>query len=89
MSVDSVETTRDELGSAGIEYPLLADPDLATINAYGVRHPGGMGEGHDIARPAAFLIDQVRPRPERIFSASSAFPNLEIPPVSLQFGALI
>lgn len=80
MSVDPSETTLERLGSSGIEFPLLADPDLATIDAYGVRHPeGGMG-GVDIARPATFLIDadgriiwreltdnwRVRLRPERL-----------------------
>lgn len=80
MSVDPAETTREKLGSSGIEYPLLADPDLAAIDAYGVRHPAGGMDGGDIARPATFLIDpegriiwreltdnwRVRLRPERL-----------------------
>ncbi len=80
MSVDPAAVTRDNLGSAGIGFPLLADPDLEAVDAYGVRHPsGGMG-GHDIARPATFLIDRggrivwreltdnwrIRLRPERL-----------------------
>ncbi len=80
VSVDPDATTREKLGTAGIEYSLLADPDLSTIDAYGVRHPaGGMG-GLDIARPATFLIDgqgrivwreltdnwRIRLRPERL-----------------------
>ena len=80
VSADPAEITREKLGSSGIEFLLLADPDLATIDAYGVRHPqGGMG-GHDIARPATFLIDadgrilwreltdnwRIRLRPERL-----------------------
>ena len=80
ISVDPADTTRDKLGSTGIEFPLLADPGLETIDAYGVRHPaGGMG-GVDIARPATFLIDgqgqivwreltdnyRIRLRPERL-----------------------
>ena len=88
MSVDPGATTRDKLGSAGIEYPLLADPDLEAIDAYGVRHPaGGMG-GHDIARPATFLIDRqgrivwreltdnwrIRLRPERLLEQLAKVP---------------
>ena len=57
VSVDPAESTRDKLGSAGLDFPLLADPNLEVINAYGVRHAaGGMG-GVDIARPATFVID--------------------------------
>ncbi len=88
MSVDPAATTRDRLGSAGIEYPLLADPDLAVIDAYGVRHPDGVGEGRDIARPAIFLIDRqgriawrqltdnyrIRVRPGQILEELAAIP---------------
>ncbi len=84
MSVDSVATTRDKMAAAGIEYPLLADPDLTAIDAYGVRHPEGMIT--DIARPATFLIDRqgrvawrdltdnwrVRVRPERVLEQVKA-----------------
>ncbi len=80
ISVDPNATTRDKLGSAGIDYPLLADPDLKTIDAYGVRHVSGRVGRGDIARPATFLIDgqgrivwreltdnwRVRLRPERL-----------------------
>lgn len=86
MSVYPAEVTAEKLASAGIEYPLLADPDLVAIDAYGVRHPGGMG--HDIARPATFLIDRrgriawrdltdnwrVRLRPERVLEQLAATP---------------
>ena len=85
MSVDAAEATRDKL-SGDIGYLLLADPELAAIDAYGVRHPGGMG--HDIARPATFLIDRegrvvwrdltdnwrVRVRPERVLEQLKAIP---------------
>ena len=82
VSVDPAAVTREKLGSAGIEYLLLADPDLATVDAYGVRHPGGGMDGNDIARPATFLIDpegriawreltdnwRIRLRPERLLA---------------------
>ncbi len=88
VSVDPSDVTRDKLGSAGIEYPLLADPDLATIDAYGVRHPGAAMDGGDIARPATFLIDgdgrvvwreltdnwRVRLRPDRLLEQLTAAP---------------
>lgn len=86
MSVDEAAVTAEKLASAGIEYPLLADPGFAAIDAYGVRHPEGMG--HDIARPATFLIDRqgkiawrdltdnwrVRVRPERVLEQLAAIP---------------
>ena len=86
MSVDDAAVTRDKLGSAGLAFPLLADPGFAAVDAYGVRHPGGMG--HDIARPATFLIDRegrvvwrdltdnwrVRVRPERVLAQLAAIP---------------
>lgn len=88
MSADPAAATRDKLGSAGIEFPLLADPDLEAIDAYGVRHPSGGLGGHDIARPATFLIDaqgkivwrdltdnwRVRVRPERLLERLASVP---------------
>ena len=58
----------------------LIDPELAAIDAYGLRHVGGNPFGGDISRPAVFLIDEegrivekmltenwrVRPTPEMI-----------------------
>lgn len=38
-----------------LEFPVLADPKLEVISAYGVRHVGGLGD-RDIAAPAHFLI---------------------------------
>lgn len=86
VSSDPHTATFESLGSAGIEFPILADPDLAVIDAYGIRHPaGGMG-GADIARPATFLIDsegqivwrdltdnyRIRLRPERLMEQLKA-----------------
>lgn len=88
MSVEPAEKTREALATAGIDFPLLADPDLETIDAYGVRHRGaGMG-GKDISRPATFLIDRqgrivwrdltdnyrVRVRPARLLEELAAIP---------------
>ena len=41
----------------GVSFPLLSDPGLQLIDAYGVRH--GQGRGRDagnIARPAIFIV---------------------------------
>jgi alkyl hydroperoxide reductase subunit AhpC len=40
----------------GLKFPLLSDPDLAVIRAYGVAD-----EGNGIAWPADFLIDSAGP----------------------------
>ncbi len=90
VSVNPAATTRDKLDSARLEFPLLSDPDLEAIDAYGVRHPGGgMGMGgHDVARPATFLIDRqgrvvwreltdnwrIRLRPERLLDQLATAP---------------
>ncbi len=88
VSVDPAATTLDKLGSAGIDFPLLTDPELSAIDAYGVQHSsGGMG-GHDVARPATFLIDRqgrivwreltdnwrIRLRPERLLEQLAKLP---------------
>jgi peroxiredoxin len=37
----------------GLTFPLLSDPDLHVIRAYGAEHVG-----HSIARPSVFVIDR-------------------------------
>ena len=39
------------------ECPILSDPDAAVIRHYYILHPGAGPDGHDIARPAEFLVD--------------------------------
>ncbi|HIG42895.1 MAG: redoxin domain-containing protein [bacterium] len=40
-----------------LDYPILSDGDLAVTRALGLVHEkGGMG-GHDVPRPATFLIE--------------------------------
>jgi peroxiredoxin len=55
--VDPPETNAQLARDAGLEYPILSDPDLRTIDAYGLRHAGGGPDGHDIAHPATVLVD--------------------------------
>ncbi len=55
--MDSPETNATLTHQAGLTYPLLADPTLTAIDAYGLRHPGAGPEGHDVAHSASVLID--------------------------------
>ena len=57
ISVDGNEDSRRLCASRGYTFPFLSDPKAETIRAYGVLHPKGGADGHDIARPAEFLVD--------------------------------
>ncbi len=77
--VDPVEKNAAVAAARSLEFPILADPDLAVIDRYGLRHSEGI-PGQDIARPATFVLDRdgvvrwrdltdnyrVRPRPDDI-----------------------
>jgi peroxiredoxin len=58
ISVDSPEESRKLCQGRGYTFPFLSDPKAETIRAYGVLHPQGGVDGHDIARPAEFLVDK-------------------------------
>jgi peroxiredoxin len=58
ISVDSPEDSRSLCQSRGYTFPFLSDPNAVAIRAFGVLHPHGREDGHDIARPAEFLVDQ-------------------------------
>lgn len=53
ISVDDTQTNAKLADKVGAKFPLLADPDLATIKAYGLEH-----EGKDIALPATVIVDK-------------------------------
>ncbi len=53
ISVDPTEKSRALAADKKLEFPLLSDPDLATIRAYGVAD-----ESNGIAWPSEFLVDQ-------------------------------
>jgi peroxiredoxin len=53
ISVDPVEKSADLAKSLGLRFPLLSDPEMTAIRAYGVAD-----EGNGIAWPAEFLIDR-------------------------------
>jgi len=84
ISVDTPEQSRDLSRKAGYACPLLSDPDTQTIRRYDLVHKGAGEKGHDIARPAEFLVDRngivrwrnltgdfrVRARPEQMLEAA-------------------
>jgi peroxiredoxin len=84
ISVDTPEVSRNLAQQAGYTFPLLSDPNAEVIRRYDLVHAGAGENGHDIARPAEFLLDSsgtvrwlnltenywVRARPEQILEAS-------------------
>ena len=88
MVVDPIETNAQLVRDAGLEYPILADPDLRTTDAYGLRHAGGGHGGVDIAFSGSVLIDasgivrwvfvtrnfRVRPTVSDVLAAIDALP---------------
>lgn len=82
VSVDPPEVSRQ----SGLGFTVLSDPDAALIRAYDLFHAGGAPDGHDIARPAEFLLDSNRvvrwenlttsvvrrARPEQVLAAADA-----------------
>ena len=57
ISVDSTEDSRKLSQAKGYTFPVLSDPNADVIMRYGLLHPKGGEDGHDIARPAEILID--------------------------------
>ncbi len=57
ISVDAPEISLDLSHKVGYTFPILSDPDAATIRQYHLLHPAAGPDGHDIARPAEFLVD--------------------------------
>lgn len=57
ISVDGPELSRDLARKAGYTFPILSDPDAVVIRRYHILHTAGGPDGHDIARPAEFLVD--------------------------------
>ena len=53
ISVDPVAKSQDLARDLGLSFPLLSDPELTVIRAYGVAD-----EGNGIAWPAEFLVDR-------------------------------
>jgi peroxiredoxin len=84
ISVDTPEESRDLCQKAGYTFTFLSDPNLDAIRRYDLVHHGAGTDGHDIARPAEFLVDStgtvrwvnltenywVRARPEQIIEVA-------------------
>lgn len=84
ISVDAPEVSRDLAQQQGYTFPLLADQNVEVIKRYDLVHAGAGENGHDIARPAEFLLDStgtvrwinltenywVRARPEQVLEVS-------------------
>jgi peroxiredoxin len=88
ISVDAPEQSLDLAKKAGYTFPILSDPDGAVIRRYHILHAAGGPDGHDIARPAEFLVDssktvrwsnftediRVRARADEMLSAARKLP---------------
>jgi len=84
--VDAPHVTKGLCQRRGYTYTFLSDPNAEVIRRYDVLHPGAGMKGHDIARPAEFLVDssgtvrwvnltndfRVRARPEQMIQAVKA-----------------
>jgi len=89
VSVDAPSVSEDLRKKAGYPYTFLSDPDAKVIRRYDLLHRGAGPQGHDIARPAEFLVDasgtvrwvnltddfRVRARPEQMLAAARALPE--------------
>lgn len=84
ISVDSTDASRNLVQQAGYTFPFLSDQNAEVIKRYDLVHAGAGENGHDIARPAEFLLDStgtvrwihltenywVRARPEEVLEVS-------------------
>ena len=84
ISVDAPEVSRNLCSKAGYTFTFLSDPKTEVIRRYDLLHRGAGENGHDVARPAEFLIDHsgiirwvnltgdlgVRARPEAMVAAA-------------------
>ncbi len=84
ISVDSPSESQDLCRKARYTYTFLSDPNAEVIRRYDLLHKGAGLNGHDIARPAEFLLDssgtirwvnltddvRVRARPEQMLAAA-------------------
>ena len=57
ISVDEPSVSEDLRHKAGYTFTFLSDPEAAVIRRYDLLHTGGGPDGHDISRPAEFLVD--------------------------------
>lgn len=86
ISVDPPDVSASLCKKAGYTFTFLSDPAAQVIRRYDLLHAHGGPEGHDIARPAEFLVDRsgivrwenftedirVRPKAEEMLAAARA-----------------
>lgn len=88
LSIDPPATAADIAKRLELSFPVLSDPELKVIDAYGLRHHD-VRMGFDHSLPAMFLVDrggiirwkrvagslQDRPAPHRILEQIAALPT--------------
>lgn len=62
ISVDTVEENRGVVERVGLSYPVLSDPELVAVDAFGLRHPGANPyavppASGDVPRPAVYVLE--------------------------------
>jgi len=86
ISVDAPEVSKALCQRRGYTYTFLSDPKAEVISRYDLVHHSAGIHGHDIARPAEFLLDSSgtvrwvnltedlrgRARPEEMMEAAKA-----------------
>ena len=84
ISVDAPHVSENLRRKVGYTYTFLSDPNTEAIRRYDLLHKGEGENGHDIARPAEFLIDRsgtvrwanltedlrIRARPKQMLAAA-------------------
>jgi peroxiredoxin len=89
ISVDAPEVSKKLREDSDFTFTFLSDPNTDAIKKFDLVHAGAGENGHDIARPAEFLIDTtgtvrwlnltenffVRAKPEEILEAAKALPQ--------------
>ncbi len=86
ISVDAPAISKQLREESGFTFTFLSDPNTDAIKRYDLVHAGAGENGHDIARPANYLIDSsgtvrwlnlsenffVRASPEEIIAAAKS-----------------
>jgi len=86
VSVDSPAASKRLRDRLEVGFTFLSDPEGELLDALGIRHRGGRGDGADIAYPTSMLVDRdgtvrwlfqsdtyrERARPEQVFAAIDA-----------------
>ena len=84
ISVDAPQVSENLRRKDGYTFTFLSDPNTEAIRRYDLLHKRAGENGHDVARPAEFLIDRsgtvrwanltedlrIRARPEQMLAAA-------------------